>query len=156
MIGRHWAIPEKRNGGLRTYFFEPLEFLGFLYLRDFQQITFVTLNVTKILSVKQPSHPPVLNGQYQDGQNANQNQMGNRCPFYIIFQVLKVLHIKICRIKPPDLLFLVFLGFTSADIIFHKFLELHLTLSEKKIFVTNFPFLTDLFKPPTLIAKICC
>ena len=43
------------------------------------------------------------------------------------------------------LLFL--LGFTLADMIFHKFLELHSTLSEKKIFVTSFPFLTDSLKP---------
>ena len=33
------------------------------------------------------------------------------------------------------------LAFTSAVIIFHKFLELHSTLSARKIFVTNFPFL---------------
>ena len=39
-------------------------------------------------------------------------------------------------------LLLFLLAFTSADIIFHKFLELHSTLSEKKIFVTNFSFLT--------------
>ena len=52
---------------------------------------------------------------------------------------------KICKIQSLDLLFLViFISFyiTSADI-FNKFLELHSTLSEKKIFVTNFPFLTD-------------
>ena len=30
---------------------------------------------------------------------------------------------------------------SSADIVFCKFLELHSTLSEKNIFVTNFPFL---------------
>ena len=50
------------------------------------------------------------------------------------------------------------LACTSADIIFHKILELHSTLSEKNIFVTNFPFLTDSLKPPTptsLTAKIC-
>ena len=35
------------------------------------------------------------------------------------------------------------LAFTSEDIIFRKFLELHSTLSEKKIFVTHFPFFTD-------------
>ena len=43
---------------------------------------------------------------------------------------------------------LLILGFTLADIILHKFLELHSTLSEKKkyiyiFFITNFPFLTD-------------
>ena len=57
-------------------------------------------------------------------------------------KVLKVLPIKICKIEPPDLLF-VLSAFTSADIVFHKFLDLHSTLTEKKIFVMNFPFLTD-------------
>ena len=33
--------------------------------------------------------------------------MKNTCPFYIIFQVLKVLFIKIWKIEPPDLLFIV-------------------------------------------------
>ena len=45
-------------------------------------------------------------------------------------------------------LLLFLLAFTSADVIFHKFLELHSTLSEKKIFFTNFPFLTDVLKLP--------
>ena len=71
--------------------------------------------------------------------------MKNTCPFYIVFQVLKVLLIKICKKQPLNLLFflLLLLAFTtSADIIFHKLLELHSTLFEKKkIFVTNFPFL---------------
>ena len=71
--------------------------------------------------------------------------------FYIVFEVLKVLLIKICKIQSLDLLFLVMLfllAITSLDIIFHKFLELPSTLSEKKNFVTNFSFLTDLLKPP--------
>ena len=66
---------------------------------------------------------------------------------HIIFQVLKVLLIKICKIEPPGPLFIVvFISF--YNIIFHKFLELHSTLSEKKIFITNFPLLTDSLKPP--------
>ena len=42
--------------------------------------------------------------------------------------------IKICKTEPPDLLFLVFNSFYAsiADIIFHKFLELHSELSVKK------------------------
>ena len=40
------------------------------------------------------------------------------------------------------------LAFTSASIIFHNFLELHSTLTEKDIFVRNFPFLTDSLNPP--------
>ena len=51
-------------------------------------------------------------------------------------------------IKPSDPLFplldhLFLLAFTSEDIIFHTFIELHSTFSENKIFVINF-----LFKPP--------
>ena len=42
------------------------------------------------------------------------------------------------------------LALTSADIIFHKFLELHSTLSEKKDFRYEFPFLTDSHKPPQM------
>ena len=60
--------------------------------------------------------------------------MKNTRPFYILFKVFKVLLTKICKMQPPDLLFLVvfiLLAFTSADIIFHKFLEFHSTLSEK-------------------------
>ena len=55
--------------------------------------------------------------------------------------------------KPPDLLFLAiyfyYIALTSADIIFHKLLQLHST-SDKKIFVTNFPFLMDSLKSPPL------
>ena len=38
---------------------------------------------------------------------------------------------KVCKIEPPDL-FLVFISFTSADIIliFHNFLEFHSSLSD--------------------------
>ena len=42
------------------------------------------------------------------------------------------------------------LAFTSADIIFHNILDLHSTLTDKKIFFTNFPFLTDSLNPPLL------
>ena len=54
--------------------------------------------------------------------------------------------------KPPHLLFLVnyfyYIAFTSADIIFHKLLELHSTF-DKKIFVSNFPFSTDSLPNPS-------
>ena len=54
-------------------------------------------------------------------------------PIYIVFQVLKELLIKSCKIRPSDPLFLlILLAFTSADIIFHKNFELHSTLTEKK------------------------
>ena len=57
----------------------------------------------------------------------------NTCPFYVVFQVLNILFIKICKIQPLDLLLVVvFIAFTSENIIFHIALELHSTLSEKK------------------------
>ena len=64
---------------------------------------------------------------------------------------------KICKIRSHQIFyFLLFLlAFTSADIIFHTFLELYSTLSAKMIFGTNFSSLKDSLKPPTpLTAKI--
>ena len=66
--------------------------------------------------------------------------MKNSYPFYIVFEVLKVVLIKIYKIQPPVLLFLLVLHFTSADIVCHNFLELHLTLSEKKFSSAIFTF----------------
>ena len=95
----------------------------------------------------------MVSGKLKVTFGTNQNQMQHTWPFYIvaIFKVLKVLLIKTCKIQPPDLLLLVLLAFASptTDIIFHKFLELHSKLSEKKIFVINFPFLMDSLKSPT-------
>ena len=69
------------------------------------KITFVTLKGFCLF--KHPP-PPIFNGQYRDGWNANQNQMKNTCPFYIVFQVLQVLLIKICKyIQPPEHLLVV-------------------------------------------------
>ena len=70
--------------------------------------------------------------------------MKNTCPVYIVFQILKVLLDTATRSFVSCFL----LAFTLADIIFYKFLELHSPLSERKIFVTNCPFLTDLLEPP--------
>ena len=75
--------------------------------------------------------------------------MNNTCSFYFLFHIFKGLLTLICQIQPLDLLFFVVLfSFTSVDIIFHKVLGLHSTLSEERIFVTNFPFLTDSLPPP--------
>ena len=86
-----------------------------------------------------------LNRQYQNGKNTIQNQKKNACSFYTFFQALEVLLIKICKIQPLGLSFS--LAFTLTDIIFYKFLKLHSALSERKIFVTNFPFLTESLNP---------
>ena len=50
--------------------------------------------------------------------------MKNESPFNIAFQALKVLLIKIYKIQPPTLLFLILLFYIS----FYNFLELHSTL----------------------------
>ena len=59
--------------------------------------------------------------------------MKNTCPFYIVFQVLNIHLIKICKIvELPDLLFLVvFISFYSSRYHFHKFLELHSEIIRK-------------------------
>ena len=93
--------------------------------------------------------------------------MKNTLPFYIVFQVLKVTSYKNLYLGYSYWIFSFFcftLAFTSADIICHRFLELHSTLSEKKIFVINLLFLTDsLNPPPTLygqnplsVTKVIC
>ena len=76
--------------------------------------------------------------------------MKNACPFYNVLKVLNIYLLKICKIEPPDLLFLfIFIRFyISWYIIFDKFLELHSILSAKKVFIKYFLFLTDSLKPP--------
>ena len=100
------------------------------------------------MSIKQKKpYPPAVNGQYQD-RILNKIKSKIHALFTLCFQVLKVLLIKICEIQPPDLFLLLFLlAFTSTDIIFHKCLELHSTLSEKNAFVTSFSFLTNSLNP---------
>ena len=102
-------------------------------IRDCQQITFVTLNRFCLLYyVKQtppPSLDPLFLTEYQGGYRiATKIKWKNTPPFYIAFQVLKVL--KFVRWATRYFISCYFiLVFTSADIIFNKFLELHLTLS---------------------------
>ena len=84
--------------------------------------------------------------------------MKNTRPCYNVFQVLKVLLIKTFKILPPDLL-LFRLAITS-DVILHKYLEIHSTLSEKKKFSSQiflFNQFTQTLPPPPpqpLMAKI--
>ena len=80
--------------------------------------------------------------------NANENQMKNTPSFYIAFQFLRVFLKKIVRYSHQIFYFLLFcISFYISRNHFHKFLELHSTLSEKKIFVTIFPFITNSFNP---------
>ena len=73
--------------------------------------------------------------------------MKNTCPLYIVFQFLKILLIKI---QPPDLLFLVvYISFYISRRHFSQICKTSLlTLSKKKVFVMNFPFLTDFVDAP--------
>ena len=112
---------------IRTYFLQ--------VLRDCWQIIFVTFNGFCPFKQKKP-HPLFLT------DNIKMNRILTKI-FYIVLQVLKTLLIEICKIQSLNFYLLFLWAFTSADIIFHKFLELHSTLSEKKIFVVNFSFLTD-------------
>ena len=69
--------------------------------------------------------------------------------FYIVFQVLKVLLIKICKIQSLDLLFLVvFISFYISRYHFSQVFRTSFNIIWKKDFLTNFPFLTASLKPP--------
>ena len=78
-----------------------------------------------------PSPPPVLNRQYQNRYNTNQNQMENTYLFYIV---------KICKIQSPDLLFLfVFMSFyisryKNFNFNFQNFI---ISIFSQEIFVFN-------------------
>ena len=99
------CVASRRNFGTLVSALESRGVLSSANVKDCQQITFVTLIRFCLLSKERPT-PLVVNEQHQDGRNTKQNQMENRFPFYIVFQVLKVLLIKICKIQPLDLLFL--------------------------------------------------
>ena len=112
----------------------------------------------QIFSVKEPPPPPlhppsVLNGQYQDGQNTSHKR--KICAVSTLYFKFWRYFLKIFvrYLQPLDLLFIVVFirpTFTSADIIFHKFLKHHHSaLSEKKIFVMNFSFVVDSINPLT-------
>ena len=70
---------------------------------------------------------------------------------YIVWQVLKIFLIIIHKIQPSSSFnsYCFTLVFTSADIIFHKFLELHSALSEKSFF-HEFSFFNRFTQTPTL------
>ena len=64
--------------------------------------------------------------------------MKNTCPFYIVFQVLKVRLINICMIEPPDLLFLVvFIRFYISRYYFSQIFRTSVSIIFKKIFFFN-------------------
>ena len=74
--------------------------------------------------------------------------MKNESPFYIAFQVLKVLLMNICQVKPSDLFLFVFISFYTADIFFQKYLLFHSALSKKKYFCHKFSIFNKFTHPP--------
>ena len=97
-----------------NYNFDDIRTYFLQALRDCRQIAFVVFNRFCPLSKKKPT-PPALNGKY-------------RIPSKIKWKIHNLFLHCISSFE------------TSADIIFQEFLELHSTLTEKKIFVANFPF----------------
>ena len=143
------------------YFCNITLFVGGFYvyfLRDCRQITFVMLDRFCLLSKPHP-HSHVLNGQY------HQNKM-DRIPTKIKWYIHShfTLYFKFWRhvlrfVRWSHqifyLLLLLLAAFTSVDIIFHKFFELHSILSVKKIFVKKFLIMDSLKLPiPLLMVKI--
>ena len=66
----------------------------------------------------------------------------------LVFQVLKVRLIKICKIEPPDLLFLVaFISFYISRYHFSQIFKNSFHIIRKKDFRHGFSFLTDSLNP---------
>ena len=95
--------PTTKTPGNSTWFFLDHPCKLPIIFRDCQQITFVTLN--RFCPLSKPQGPLFL----------MDNIMMERIPtkikwkmlFYTVFQVLKLLLMKNCKIQPPDLSFLV-------------------------------------------------
>ena len=128
------------------------ECFGFCWISDCWQTAFVMLNIfcplSNPLPTPTPPHPLSLllrdNVKRQDRWNTNQNQMKNASPFHIVFQVLKVLLIKLCKIQSPDfLLLVVFISFYISRYYFSQLFRtsFNITYLKKRFFVTNFLFL---------------
>ena len=80
--------------------------------------------------------------------------MKNTCPFYIAFHVLNKHLTKICKIEPPDLLFLVvFISFYISRYHFSQFSRTSFNIICKKDFHHKFSFLTDSLNHPSYPLK---
>ena len=133
-----------------------------LQIRDCRQIIFVALNGF-CPPVSLPNPPPptlhVLNEHYQDGKNTKKS-MKNTCPFYIVFQVLKVRLIKVCKIQAPDLLFLVvFISFYISRYHFSQIFRTSFNIVWKKDFRHEFSILMRMrtirrIFPTTVVRKV--
>ena len=124
-----------------------------IFISGDHQVTFVTLNRFYPLS-KPPrvvKHLLFLTGKTKLDGTPTKIKWKVHVFWYIVFSVLKVLLIKEYKIQLVYqflyfLLLYIASEFTSADIIFHIYW--------KKIFATNFHFLTDSPKPITLLLRV--
>ena len=99
--------------------------------------------------LSKPPNPLVFNGQYQGGWNTNQNQMKNTPPVYIVFQVLKVLLTKNCKISHQIFYFLLL--YISVYISRHHFSQMFRTVFNiigKKDFCHEFSFFNEFNQTP--------
>ena len=97
------------------------------------------------MSVKPKKPPPVVNRQYQDKWNTNQNWMKNTPPFYIVFQVLKVL---LCKTSHQIFYLLFYISFYISRHQYSQICRTSFNIIWKKRFLSNFPFLMDSLNPP--------
>ena len=119
---------------IRTYFLQ--------VLRDCWQITFATPNGFCLLSNKNPT-PLFLT------DNIKTDRILSKI-FYIVFQVLKVLLIKICKIQSLDLLFLVvFISFYISRYHFSQVFRTSFNIIWKKDFRHKFSFFNRFTQTPT-------
>ena len=116
------------------------------YVRDCWQITVLTLNRCWQLSKNLPDPPLFLMDNIKLDRITTKIKWKGYDYFTLHFKFWEGTSVKICKIQLSALLFLVVL-----QQFFYNFLELHWSLlKKKKIFVTNFLFLTDLPKSPFL------
>ena len=117
-----------------------------MFFRDCRQITFITLNRFCPLSKK--NHPPLLNGQYQDGWNTNQNQMKNTLFLHCISSFGGTSSKNCSHWIFNFLFFFYILAFTSADIIFSQIFKTSFNIIWKKKFRHKFSFFNGFNHPP--------
>ena len=99
------------------------------------------------MSVKQ-TPTPVLYGQYQDEWNTNQNRIKNTPPFYIVFQVLKLPLINICKINHQVFYFLLFcISFCISRHPFSQIIRTSFSIIWKKDLRHKFSFSNGFTQP---------
>ena len=111
-------------------------------LRNCRQITFIKLNRFYLLSLE--NHPLFL------ADNIKMDRILTKI-FCNVFQVWKVLLIKVCKIQSLDLLFVVdFIGFYISRYHFSQVFRTSFNIIWKKDFCHKFFFLTDPQNPLSL------